>query len=83
MQQAHRPVEVDLARAHHHALAADAAQVGELAARGKAPAVDDGLLCAAPACQAVPKRNVDAGCAHRLEEEAHGLGRAPCAPSAG
>ena len=48
VQQAHRPDQLDLARAHDHALAADAAQACELSARGEAAAVDDGFLCAAP-----------------------------------
>ena len=43
VQEPHRPLEVDLARAHTQPLAAHAAQAGKLAARGEAPAVDDDI----------------------------------------
>ena len=41
MKQPHRPRERDVARAHHDALAAHAAQSGEPVSRGKPAAIDD------------------------------------------
>ena len=82
MQQAYRARQLDLACRNDEALAAHAAQIGELVARAEPAAIDDVSVRPLAPVQAVAKRHVDARHAGRIQEKAWPPAGATCASPA-